>query len=125
MQRLVDSQYDIKNAKDYGNFSNVNFEFTGDYSKDYGKNYESRKNKNKSQYNMILSTGATQRNSTNNIYDLAGNLTEFTDGYVESRGYYSVGGHFDTTGDSSIYSPSLIGVTPLEKLGFRVVLYLK
>ena len=49
---------------------------------------------------------------------------EYTDGWVRARGYYSVGGYFDTPGDYSIYSPRLIGVSPLERLGYRVVLYI-
>lgn len=115
----------IKNATDWGNFSNCNFKFTGYYSTDFGKSYAYGENKLKSYYNMILSAGASERNKSNNIYDLAGNLIEFTDGYVKGRGYYSVGGHYEDTGSYGIYNPSLLGVVPLGKLGFRVVLYLK
>ena len=125
MKWLDSTGYNIDNPKEYGNFVDSRFEFTGYYSIDYGKNYEYGENKTKQTYNMILSTGASERNITNNIYDIAGNLIEYTDGYVPDRGYYSVGGHFDTTSGYGIDSPKLIGVFPLEKLGFRVVLYMK
>ncbi len=124
MQWVHNCGYNIIDAKEWGNFSNVTFKFDGLYSIDYGKTYQYGENKLKSQYNMILSTGATERNKTNNIYDLAGNLMEYTDGWVRDRGYYSIGRHFDDIGNH-IYNLSLIGVVPLEKLGYRVVLYLK
>ncbi len=123
MQWLYNCGYDIVGAKDWGNFSNVNFNFTGYYSTDYGKTYKYGENKMKSQYNMILSTGATERNKSNNIYDLAGNVMEYIDCWVTSRGYSSAGGHFDNIG-SHIYNLSLIGVQPLEKIGYRIVLYI-
>ena len=81
-------------------------------------------NMEKAKYNMILPTGATERNKSNNIYDLGGNVREFTDGWVRDRGYYSAGGHYDNIG-SHIYTLSLIGVEPSEKLGYRIVLYIK
>ena len=124
MQWIDNCDYNIIDAKEWGNFSNVNFSFTGWYSIDYGKTYAYGENKLKSQYNMILSTGATERNKANNIYELAGNVREYTDGWVRDRGYYSIGGHYDNTG-GYIYNLTLIGVTPLDKLGYRIVLYLK
>lgn len=49
---------------------------------------------------------------------------EYTDGWVRNRGYCSAGGHFDNVG-TYIYNLSLIGVKPLEKLGYRIVIYMK
>ena len=123
MQWISNNGYNIKNAEKWGNFSNANFRITGWYSEDYGKTYKYGEDILKAQYNMILSSGATERNKSNNIYDLAGNVMEYTDGWVRNRGYYSVGGHYDTTGDYGISEYRLIGVIPLEKLGFRIVLY--
>lgn len=56
---------------------------------------------------------------------LAGNVMEYTDGWVEDRGYYSAGGYYDVIGQYEPYILRLIGVTPLEKIGFRMVLYNK
>lgn len=127
---LNKSAYNVYNSSDFGNYSNVNFKFSGYYSDDYGKNYKFADNKIKGEKNMILSTGATDRNMTNNIYDLAGNLWEYTNDYCainenEILGYYCVGGHYDNTGDNyPIYSHNLKNVEPLDKVGFRIVLSL-
>lgn len=75
---------------------------------------------------MILSTGASEYTKTNNIYDLAGNVLEFTDTYSKDRGYFSIGSYYGEVSDKWAFHPRHIGdKTPLEKLGFRVVLYLK
>ena len=61
----------------------------------------------------------------NNIYDFFGNVAEYTDGYVKDRGYYSVGGYFDRPfEESDCFFPKLLGVSPLYRIGFRIVLYL-
>lgn len=124
MQWLSNSGLDIQNSSKYGNFSNNSFRFTGLYSEDFGKTYLYTENKLKWENNIIIGTGASEQTKFNNIYDFAGNVMEYTDGWVRARGYYSVGGYFDTLGNYGIYSPSLIGVTPLERLGYRVVLYI-
>lgn len=113
-----------ENSSAWGNYSNVNFEFTGLYSEDQGKSYKYGTNKLKSVYNMILSSGSSDRNMSNNIYDLAGNLREYTNTYAES-GYYCVGGHYTNTGE---FLPAgenfLTNTVPLDKVGFRIVLNL-
>lgn len=128
---LNKSKYDVYNdSSNFGNYSNVKFEFTGWYSDDYGESYKYGENVVKGGSNMILSTGATNRNMTKNIYDLAGNLWEYTNDYLqinenEILGYYCVGGHYDNTGESyPAYSYNLKNVAPLEKVGFRIVLKL-
>ena len=128
---LYSCNYNVyEDSSSFGNYSNVNFIFSGYYSDDYGENYQYAENKMKSGKNMILSTGATDRNMTNNIYDIAGNLWCYTDDYLqinenEILGYYCSGGHFDHTGDIfSACNNNLKNVEPLEKVGFRVVLYL-
>lgn len=128
MQWIANSGVDVSNdSSSWGNYSNVNFKFSGLYSEDYGKNYKYGKNKDKTTYNMILSSGATDRNMKKNIYDLAGNLLEYTDEYTTNNGggYLCAGGHFDTTGKYNASTMTLINTKPLEKVGFRVVLYEK
>ena len=123
---LNEKNYNVyRDSSAWGNYSNVNFEFDGYYSIDYGKNYFYGKNKKKQTYNMILSTGASERNSANNIYDIAGNLWEYTNTFYEKLGYYCIGGHYDNTGiQFSAGSNNLKNIKPLEKVGFRVVLFL-
>lgn len=128
---LIQSGYNLENGKHIGNFVDSKFKFSGyfciDYNNDYEyTSYEYAENRIKQTYNMILSTGASEATNTNNIYDLAGNLIEYTDTYNEYMGYYSVGGYFSELSNKWTFYPSNIGdKTPLEKLGFRVVLYLK
>lgn len=115
--------YDVKNNSfNWGNYSNVNFKFSGLYSIDHGKNYSYTSNKLKSEYNMILSSGATDRNCCKNIYDLAGNVSELVE---EDNGKYSSrGGYYDNI---SFYAAnSTIEYNGASnKLGYRIVLYLK
>lgn len=124
--------YDVyKDSSNFGNYSNVNFEFSGLYSEDYGKNYRYGRNVTKNENNIILSTGITERNKTKNIYDLAGNLWEYTNDYLEINeneimGYYCTGGHYDNTGNNyPAYSFNLKNVSPIDKVGYRVVLFFK
>lgn len=117
--------YNFENSKEWGNFSDVNFRFTGYYSTDYGRTYNYVENKLKSQYNMLLSTGATERNKSNNIYDFVGNVMEYID-VIENDtnkgkilNYYVIGGYYDNT--SQYHIMKAYGVT--SKQGFRVILY--
>ncbi len=64
----------------WGNYSNVAFNITrGKYSTDYGANYTTVNGTyQKPESSVLLTTGATKRNSKMNIYDLAGNVWEWT-----------------------------------------------
>lgn len=119
---IVSSGYNIISMNKIGNFSNSIVKFSGLYSTDYGNTYILEENKSKND-NWIMSTGITDDFKTNNVYDLFGNLAEFTDGYVPSRGYLSAGGHFAEP--ASLSFPLLSGVEPSSRLGFRIVLYIK
>lgn len=124
---LIKKDYNIKDSSKYGNYSNNNFTFTGYYSTDHGKTYQYSKNKIKQTYNMILSCGASDRNMTNNIYDLAGNLAEYIDNSFDDNKnqlHFVCGGYYDNI---SIYSiSSYLGISNANsRQGFRVVLYLK
>ena len=65
----------------WGNYYDVTFDITeGKYSEDWGSTYtevSGKYTKQKEDY-VLLTTGATTRNSTNNIFDLAGNVWEWT-----------------------------------------------
>lgn len=122
MQWLNSCGYDVyNNSSEFGNYSNVNFEFTGYYSIDYGKNYKYGENIQKTGHNMILSTGATDRNMTNNIYDLAGNLMEYVIG--DKSNIICNGGYYDYIAREAFSSMGWTG-EPSDKIGFRVVLIL-
>ncbi len=122
-QAGFDTKYDSKN---WGNYSNVNFEFSGYYSIDNGISYIHSNKNVKQTYNMILSTGASERNCANNLYDIAGNLSEWLNAYYSTSPYNNIycGGHYDNI---SKYNASyLLGFSgPSDKIGYRVVLYIK
>lgn len=128
---LRKSGYNTENSIEWGNYSNNNFTFTGYYSTDYGKTYKYGENVVKQTYNMILSTGATERNKANNIYDLAGNVSEFVDMWKWENGSYGIeesyrtcGGNYDNISYYSMASNMSIA-TANSRQGFRVVLYQK
>ena len=75
------SENDLKvNSGSWGNYSNEAFDITrGKYSTDYGANYTTVNGTYpKPASSVLLTTGATERNSKMNIYDLAGNVWEWT-----------------------------------------------
>ena len=76
------TQADLKdNSITWGNYGNATFDITrGKYSEDNGDSFTDVSEKyTKAKYEFImLTTGATERKSVLNIYDLAGNLNEWT-----------------------------------------------
>ena len=75
------TQAELKNdSTTWGNYNNAAFEITkGKYSTDYGKTFTPVEGKyTKPASSVLLTTGATERNSVLNIYDLAGNEWEWT-----------------------------------------------
>ena len=121
MQWLNGNGYDVYNSStNWGNYSNVNFSFTGYYSENNGKSYKYAEKKAKEKYNIILSCGATDRNMANNIYDLAGNLREYvTDSF--SQNYKIAGGYYDYIGQGAyVVGPNYS--QPSSQIGFRVAL---
>ena len=123
--------YNLEDSQEYGNYSNTIFNFSGYYSTDYGKTYKYSENKSKQTFNMILSTGASERNKINNIYDLAGNVAEFVDVYRwidnnEIKESLNLkGGYYDNISNYYSISSNMSISTPNSKQGFRIVLYLE
>ena len=69
------------NSTTWGNYQDATFEIAkGKYSTGYGNTFTPVEGKytKPSNSSVILTTGATERNSVLNIYDLAGNLREWT-----------------------------------------------
>ena len=75
------TQVELKNnSTTWGNYNNATFEITkGKYSTNNGNTFtEVNGTYTKPASNVLLTTGATERNSVLNIYDLAGNEYEWT-----------------------------------------------
>ena len=75
------TQAELKNdSTTWGNYNNAEFEITkGKYSTNYGDTFtEVKGTYPKPRSSVLLTTGATERNSVLNIYDLAGNELEWT-----------------------------------------------
>ena len=124
------SENDLKvNSGSWGNYSNEAFDITrGKYSTDYGANYTTVNGTYpKPASSVLLTTGATVRNSKMNIYDLAGNVWEWTlekgtdtDGPCAYRG-----GNYDGIGSNGPASDrnSRSTSNSYSDLGFRPALY--
>ncbi len=85
----------------WGNYYNATFEITkGKYSTDYGNTFTEVNGTYTKLENsrVLLTTGATERNSVLNIYDLAGNESEWTlekSTYTSSPSVYRGGFYYD------------------------------
>lgn len=106
----------------WGNYSNVDKEINGLASSDFGKNY--KETSGKFGGNIINATGIIEKNKSNNIYDWAGNLWEYTDTPYEQTGYYiSHGGYY---GNSENILPASVTNSftgeASSKVGFRICL---
>ena len=84
----------------WGNYSNATFEITkGKYSTDYGDTFTEVNGTytKPTSSNVLITTGATERNSVLNIYDLAGNEWEWTlekSTYTDYPSVYRGGDYF-------------------------------
>ena len=99
------TQAELKNdSTTWGNYNNAEFEITkGKYSTNYGDTFtEVNGTYTKPTSGVLLTTGATQRNSVLNIYDLAGNEHEWTLEKSTNTSYPSVyrGGYYNNSGSS-------------------------
>lgn len=108
----------------HSNISSSKFNFCGYYSTDDGKNYNYGENVEKIG-DMILSTGASERNKFKNIYDFWGNVSEACVTKISEYGYI----YAKTEGDNykmnfEHYYNELPYYNANSAKGFRVVLYL-
>ena len=123
---LENSGYNISDSSSWGNFSNSVYNFSGLYSSDTGNSYQIASNKLKND-NMIMGTGITDRNMSNNIYDFAGNLREYTNTqFKDTKFHFSVGGYYSAPGRESSGAPVseqyAYADEPVGTTGFRVCL---
>ena len=129
---LIDQSLIKSDSTKWGNYGDAIFYITNTntkYSEDLGINYLQvpLSGYKKTNLNILLTTGATERNSVLGIYDLAGNAYEWTlekttvdDIPCSIRGgSYRIGG-FDNPASSRYYNRNN---SSNEYVGFRSVLY--
>lgn len=111
----------------WGNYQNSNFTiYKGKYSNDTGKNYTDVNNYYSISHTgtgeyTLLTTGATKRNSKLNIFDLAGNLCEYTLENSEQKSVIRGGTYTEAGNSSSAFSRNTASDNSI--IGFRVSLY--
>ena len=109
-----------KNSTNYGNYKNANFMYIGTNGKETEK---------LERYMVIIPTGSTEHSKTNNIYDMCGNIDEWTMEAREfSTGSRSIrGGNFIDNGGSFPVSfrNAMVPSTANNPEGFRIALYIK
>ena len=84
MLDFIKDEKNVTNSTEWGNYRNAEFEITrGSYAENVNGilgNFTSVEGTDKKEQNksILLTTGATERNSAKNIYDVAGNCYELT-----------------------------------------------
>ncbi len=131
-QKGVKIQSELKvNSANWGNYKNINFNLIrGKYSTNMGTSFsEEIKNQimKENGQTILLTTGATNRNSALNIYDLAGNLWEWTlEGIEDTENPCTIrGGYCSNYGEycpAATYS-SFSQTTLINSVGFRPCLW--
>ncbi len=120
------TQYELKtDSSAWGNYSNVSFELIrGKYLENTWNNITTY---TKPVSAVLVSTGATNRNSTLNIYDLAGNIYEWTLEYTSNTDNpcSSCGGNCYNSGSFAAVSYRSNRITSFshERVGTRPVLW--
>ena len=131
MKFVEDSTHSTSNSTNWGNYKNNAWNITrttASYSEDYAESYTpitSNKEKTSSE-SFLLTTGASDSFKAKNIFDLAGNVYEWT--MEADGGTYRVsrGGYYDYDG-SSLPASIRNMINPTSSLGFvgfRSALYL-
>ena len=137
---IASTEHDVTNSTTWGNYLNSAFSINGlyaihtfsdvwNYAPTYNKGTYSIETGNR----IETATGASERNKAKNIYDLAGNVSEWTTetgkhGTVDTIYAVTRGGSIEKEGENSPISFKYgndIATTTNVTNGFRVVLYVE
>jgi hypothetical protein len=131
MTFVADSTHSTSNSKNWGNYKNNPWTITrttASYSENNGESY-TKITSNKSKTNtesILLTTGASDTFKAKNIFDLAGNVYEWTMVSYRDSGRVIRGGVYILNGSDSSASGSNYNVPYVSNnsFGFRPALYL-
>ena len=129
---VKDEAHNVTDSIKWGNYYDATFKFTGKYCKNpdatsptYTEATDKDKPKNTG---WLLTTGASEENKAKNIYDLAGNVYEWTQESYSTSIRVNRGGNYFNHGyggpASNRYNYDGPGST-YDNLGFRPALYIK
>ena len=111
-------------SSDWGNYRDAGpFEFEGEYYTVDSNTWKNDKTLKDSGESMLLQTGASDRNSLKNIYDVAGNVEEWTMEVISSSNRVFRGSYFRGNSWCGHRNNSGTGLYDIG-LGFRMALYI-
>ena len=128
---IKDSSHNVTSSSSWGNYydSDTYKVYRGSLSSDYGSTWSAADTTNGSDVtkdtSILLTTGATERNSSKNIYDVAGNCLEWTTEALDTDFRVLRGGVFGNDG-SDYPASNRIGYYPTTSgsySSFRPLLY--
>ena len=132
---VKDDAHNVTDSTNWGNYYGTTFKFIGKYCRTPSAKeptYTEGTNKDKPEtISWLLTTGASERNKAKNIYDLAGNIEEWTQESSYTRYRVCRGGSYENRGNDGNFSRPAsyrIGGTPSVASGnggFRPALYIK
>ena len=103
---IKDSSHNVTSSSSWGNYndSDTYKVYRGSLSSDYGSTWSAADTTNGSDVtkdtSILLTTGATERNSSKNIYDVAGNCEEWTTEAISTNDRVLRGGVYLSDGSS-------------------------
>ena len=128
---VKDDEHNVTDSTNWGNYTNATFKFTEKYCTAPGAaipTYTEGTNIDKPENtSWLLTTGASERNKSKNIYDLAGNVWEWTQESSSTSNRVSRGGSYERDGYYGNASYRFAGSMDStgSSIGFRPALYIK
>ena len=131
---IKDYNHNVNDSTLWGNYNNNNGENwtitrpTAMFSINSGNNWTfAPKSKNNANGSILLTTGANDSFKTKNIYDIAGNVMEWTMEAYSTSSQVGRGGRYDYNGEIRPASnrSNYLPITSVVSTGFRPALYIK